>query len=417
MNVLVLGSGVTGIACAWYLQRDGHDVTVIDRHDGPAMETSFANGGQMSWGAASPWAAPDVPWLVLKWLFRPHSPLVLRPRFDPAMWIWMARMLGNIRPERYARNKERMLRLGRYSHECLAALRHDTGIEYDAQRRGALVLHREARDIEHAAREFPLLDRLGIDHRLFDRDACVRHEPALAGVKEKIAGGVYFPGDESGDCRKFTTSLAAMAARHGVRFAGSTTIERLVAAGDRIERVITSAGEITADACVLACGSYSPLLMRPLGIRLPVYPVKGYSITVPITNDAAAPQGTLTDETYKIVITRLGDRMRAAGTAELAGYDLSLRPSRLATLVHVVRDLFPHAGDVERAEPWTGLRPMTPDNPPILGVTPYRNLFLNTGHGTLGWTLSCGSGKVLADIISGRKPELDMEGLTLARFS
>lgn len=416
MKVLVLGGGVIGVTCAWYLRQDGHDVTVLDRNEEPARETSYANGGQVSWSAASPWAAPDVPRLALKWLFRPHSPLALRPRLDPAMWAWLLRMAGNLRMARYARNKERLLRLGRYSHDRLTELQQATGIDFDARRRGVLVLHRDARELEHAARDYPLLDRLGITYRPYDRAACLRQEPALAHVQEKIAGGVYFPGDESGDCRKFTLGLAARAAQQGVQFRGSVTVERFVADAGRIECVITSAGDMRADAYVLACGSYSPLLLRPLGVRLPVYPVKGYSITVPVTNDAAAPQGTLTDEAHKTVITRLGDRLRAAGTAELAGYDLTLRPSRVATLQHVVRDLFPHAGDVDRAEPWTGLRPMTPDNPPVLGETPYANLFLNTGHGTLGWTLSCGSGKVVADIIAGRDPGVDLEGLTLDRF-
>jgi D-amino-acid dehydrogenase len=417
MKIIVLGGGVIGVTCAWYLCRDGHDVTVLDRNDEPARETSFANGGQVSWSAASPWAAPEVPRLLLKWLFRPHSPLVLRPRLDPAMWAWTLRMLGNISFARYARNKERMLRLGRYSHARLAELRQATGIDFDARQRGVLVLHRDARELDRAGRDFPLLDRLGIVYRPYDRAACLRQEPALADVQGKISGGVYFPDDESGDCRKFALGLAARAAQQGAQFRGSVTVERLVAGAGRIEHVVTSAGTMRADAYVLACGSYSPLLMRPLGVFLPVYPVKGYSITMPVANDAAAPQGTLTDEAHKTVITRLGDRLRAAGTAELAGYDLTLRPARVAVLQRVVRDLFPRAGDVDRAEPWTGLRPMTPDNPPVLGATPYGNLFLNTGHGTLGWTLSCGSGKVVADIIAGRDPGVDLEGLTLDRFA
>ena len=409
MKVLVLGSGVIGVTAAYYLNRAGHEVTVVDRQNEPALETSFANGGQISWGAASPWAAPGIPLTALKWL--------LRPRLDPAMWAWLLRMLRNCTSARYARHKERLLRLARYSHECLVALRKETGIRYDERAHGVLVLHRKARDLDRAARDSALLDRLGIAYRVLDRAGCVAHEPALAAVSEKIAGGVLFPNDESGDCRMFTERLAQAAQQNGVRFLASTAIARLAAAGGRIEHVVTDRGALTADAYVLACGSYSPLLLRPLGIRLPVYPVKGYSITVPVTNEAGAPQGTLTDETYKVVITRLGDRLRAAGTAELAGYDLQLRPARLATLALVVRDLFPAAGDLARAEPWAGLRPMTPDNPPVLGATPYKNLYLNTGHGTLGWTMACGSGKVLADLVSGRAPEIDLEGLTLARFA
>jgi D-amino-acid dehydrogenase len=416
MKVLVLGGGVVGTSCAYYLTRAGHEVTIVDRQPQPALETSFANGGQVSWSAATPWAAPDVPLTALKWLFRRHSPLVLRPRFDPAMWTWLARMLANCREHRFLANKERMLRLARYSHECLKQLRVETGIHYDEQARGTLWLARTARDLDKSVRDARLLDRLGIPYRVLDRAGCVTQEPALARVREKIEGGIHFPGDESGDCRAFTLALAAHAEAAGARFEGDTTVRALAAEGGRIVHVATNRGKRRADAYVLACGAYSPLLLRPLGIRLPVYPVKGYSLTALIENAAAAPLGTLTDESYKVVITRLGRRLRAAGTAELAGYDLKLRPSRVATIAHVLRDLFPDAGDLARAEPWTGLRPMTPDNPPVLGATPYRNLLLDTGHGTLGWTMSCGSGRVLADLVSGREPEISLDGLSLARF-
>lgn len=417
MKILVLGSGVIGVTSAWYLARTGHDVTLVDRQPQPAMETSFANGGQVSWGAANPWAAPDIPGKALGWLFGRHSPLVLRPRLDPAMWLWLGQMLRNCTRARYLANKERQLRLARYSHACLTELRNELGLHYDHGTHGLLILYRSARDLEAATHEAQTLYRLGIAYRFLDRAACVVHEPALSDSRDKFMGGMLFPGDESGDCRRFTDELAARSQQHGVKFLASTNVVRLIADGDRISRIITDHGDLTADRYVLACGSYTPLLLKPLGIRLPVYPVKGYSITVPITNDAAAPQGTLTDETYKVVITRLGNRMRAAGTAELCGYDLTLRRARLDTLVHVVRDLFPSAGDLVDAEPWAGLRPMTPDNPPVIGVTPYQNLFLNTGHGTLGWTMACGSGKVLADLIAGRSPEINLDGLTLARFA
>ena len=416
MKILVLGSGVIGVTSAWYLARAGHEVTLVDRQPRPAMETSFANGGQVSWGAANPWAAPEIPGKAIAWLFKQHSPLVLRPSLDPALWSWLFQMLRNCTHTRYLANKERQLRLARYSHACLTELREQIGLHYDQSTHGLLILYRRAHDLEVATREAQLLDRLGIAHRFLDRGACVTHEPALRDSQDKIVGGMLFPGDESGDCRLFTEELAARAQQQGVRFLASTTVTRLVAEHDRIVRVVTDHGDLTADAYVLACGSDSALLLKGLGIRLPVYPVKGYSITVPIGNDAAAPQGTLTDETYKVAITRLGNRLRAAGTAELAGYDLTLRPARLATLKHVVHDLFPHAGDTTGAEAWAGLRPMTPDNPPVIGATPYKNLFLNTGHGTLGWTMACGSGRLLADILSGRKPEIDLDGLTLARF-
>ncbi|OGI53673.1 MAG: D-amino acid dehydrogenase small subunit [Candidatus Muproteobacteria bacterium RIFCSPHIGHO2_02_FULL_60_13] len=417
MKVLVLGGGVIGVTSAWYLHGAGHEVTVVDRQAGPGLETSFANGGQISWGAGNPWAAPGIPLKALKWMLRPHSPLVLRPRLDPALWTWLFSMLANCTPERYALNKERMLRVSRYSHECLVGLRRETGIHYDEHLTGVLELFRTARELDEAGRDITLLKRWGIDCHILDRAGCVAQESALRPSQEKIVGGLHFPGDESGDCFQFTQLLANLAMSQCVTFSFDTRIERLEANGDRLTRVVTDKGELTADAYVLACGSYSPLLLRPLGIRLPVYPVKGYSVTLPLTDAAAAPSSSVTDATYKIVITRLGDKLRGAGTAELAGYDLSLRPARLGAIKHVMADLFPDAVNQADALSWCGLRPMTPDNPPILGATTYKNLFLNTGHGTLGWTMACGSGKILADIVSGRPTDIDLKGLTLARFS
>ncbi len=417
MKVLVLGAGVIGVTSAWYLQRAGHEVTVVDRQAAPGLETSQANGGQVSWGAGTPWAAPGIPFKALKWMLRPHSPLVLRPRLDPALWRWLFSMLGNCTAARYTTNRERMLRLSRYSHECLAALRRDTGIHYDEHMTGILELFRTEQELDEAAHDAALLRQWGVECRLLDRAGCVAQEPALHVSREKIAGGLHFPGDESGDCLQFTQALAKLAESQGVKFSLNTTIEWLEADGDRVARVHTDKGVLTAEACVLACGSYSPLLARPLGIRLPVYPVKGYSLTLPLVDAAAAPTGSITDVTHKVVITRLGDKLRGAGTAELAGYDLSLRPSRLATIRHVLGDLFPGACDASQAQAWCGLRPMTPDNPPILGPSPYKNLFLNTGHGTLGWTMACGSGKILADLVSGHATDIDLNGLGLARFS
>ena len=417
MKILVLGSGVIGVTSAWYLSRAGHDVTVVDRQPEPGMETSHANGGQISWGASTPWAAPGIPFKALRWMFRPHSPLVLRPRLDPAMWSWLFKMLGNCTSARYAVNRERMLRLSRYSHECLVALRNETGIHYDERASGVLELFRTANELDEAADQSAMLESWGVPYQLLNPAMCVAHEPALRTAQEKIAGGMLLPGDESGDCLQFTRELARRAEASGVRFALSTSIDRLTANDKRMAGVMTDKGEMTADAYVLACGSYTPLLLRPIGIKLPVYPVKGYSATIDIGNEAAAPAGTLTDVSYKVVITRLGNKLRGAGTAELTGYDLSLRPSRCDTIKHVLHDLFPDAGDLSRAEYWCGLRPMTPDNPPILGTTIYKNLFLNTGHGTLGWTMACGSGKIIADLVSGHQPEIDMDGLTLARFS
>jgi D-amino-acid dehydrogenase len=408
---------VIGVTSAWYLHRAGHEVTVVDRQPAPGLETSHANGGQVSWGAGTPWAAPGIPLKAMKWMLRPHSPLVLRPRLDPAMWSWLFRMLANCTSARYAVNKERMLRLSRYSHECLVALRQETGIRYDEHLTGVLEVFRTQRELDDAARDAALLRQWDLDCRVLDRAGCVAQESALRASEEKIIGGLHFPGDESGDCFQFTQSLANLAISKGVTFSLNTRVDRLETHGDRLARVITDKGEITADVCVMACGSYTPLLLRPLGLRLPVYPVKGYSVTLPLVDSAAAPTGSVTDATYKVVITRLGDRLRGAGTAELAGYDLSLRRSRLATVSHVLSDLFPGAGNVAQAQDWCGLRPMTPDNPPVLGGTPYENLLLNTGHGTLGWTMACGSGKLIADLVSGQRPEIDLEGLTFSRFS
>jgi D-amino-acid dehydrogenase len=417
MKVLVLGGGVIGVTTAWYLRQAGHDVTLVDRQSAVGSETSHANGGQISWGAGVPWAAPGVPFKALAWMLRRHAPLVLRPRLDPAMWRWLFQMLANCTHERFAVNRERALRVARYSHACLVALRRDTGIHYDERVNGVLELFRSAKEFDEAAAESATLKQLGIDCQLLNRAGCIARESALRAAQEKIVGGLLFSDDESGDCLQFTRALAQRAASEGVRFALETRVERLEADGNRLDRVITDKGAMTADAYVLACGSYSPLLLKPLGIRLPVYPVKGYSLTVPLADARLAPAGSITDVTYKVVISRLGDRLRGAGTAELTGYDLSLRPSRLAAVSHVMMDLFPGAADWPKAVPWCGLRPMTPDNPPVLGATAYDNLFLNTGHGTLGWTMACGSARIVADIVSGRPPDIDVNGLTVARFS
>jgi D-amino-acid dehydrogenase len=417
MNVLVLGSGVIGVSTAHYLAQAGHDVTVVDRQAEPALETSFANAGEISPGYSAPWAAPGLPFKAVKWLFMRHRPLVIWPILDPAMWIWGLRLLRNCTEARYDVNKNRMLRLAEYSRACLGALRADTGIRYDERMQGTLQLFRTDAQVEGAGADIAILEHFGVRYELLDRAGCVRAEPALARVQQKIAGGLRLPGDETGDCFKFTQGLARIAAHAGVTFRQGVHIRAVHAAGERITGVATDAGELTADAYVVALGSYSPLLLRSLGIAVPVYPVKGYSLTVPITDAAKAPESTVMDETYKVAVTRLGDRIRVGGTAELKGYNLALREARRDTLDHVVADLFPGGGDVARATFWTGLRPMTPDGPPVIGPTRYTNLYLNTGHGTLGWTMAAGSGRVLADLISGRRPEVDLDGLTLARYA
>ena len=416
MKIIVLGSGVVGTTSAYFLAKAGHEVTVIERQPGAGLETSFANAGEVSPGLAAPWAAPGIPLRALQWLFMRHGPLVVRPKLDPAMWRWMAQMLGNCNVKSYEINKSRMVRLAEYSRDCLVALRADTGIAYDELSRGTLQLFRDQRQVADAAHDIAVLERYGVPYALLDVAGCEQAEPALAKVRGQVLGGLHLPGDETGDCFKFSQALAAMAAQLGVPFRNGVEIDQLVADGGSISAVRTSQGEFKADAFVMAMGSYSPLLLRPLGVKIPVFPVKGYSITMPVVDPAGAPESTVMDETVKIGITRLGDRIRVGGTAELAGYDTRLREARRAPLVRAVTDLFPHGGDLSQAKFWCGLRPMTPDGTPVIGPTPYRNLYLNTGHGTLGWTMSCGSARVLADIVSGRRPEISMDGLQMDRY-
>jgi len=370
VKVLILGSGVIGVTSAYYLARAGHDVTVVDRQPEPALETSFANAGEVSPGYSSPWAGPGVPVKAVKWLLMKHGPLVIRPKLDPVMWVWLLKMLRNCTSARYAVTAE----------------------------------------------DIAVLKQYGVPFEVLSREGCIAVEPALAGVKEKFVGGLRLPQDETGDCHMFTQSLARHAQALGVRFLFNTGIDRIVTEGARVSGVATSAGLLQADAYVLALGSWSSRLVAPLGISLPVYPVKGYSITVPIKDASGAPESTVMDESYKVAITRLGDRIRVGGTAEISGYSDKLYDARRATLDHSLTDLFPRGGDLAEATFWSGLRPMTPDGPPVIGRTHYANLHLNTGHGTLGWTMSCGSGRVLADMLSGRKPDIDVSALSVERY-
>jgi len=416
VKVLVLGGGVIGVTTAYYLASAGHEVTVVDRQAATALETSFANAGEVSPGYSSPWAGPGVPVKAVKWLLMKHGPLVIRPKLDPAMWVWLAKMLRNCTSARYAINKSRMIPLAEYSRNCLRALRAETAIQYDERDRGTLQLFRKQAQLDGTAGDIAVLKQYGVPYEVFDRDGCVGAEPALAAVKHKFVGGLRLPQDETGDCHMFTQALAAHAAKRGVQFRLETTIDHLITDASRISGVATSAGVFQADAYVVALGSWSPRLLRPLGISVPVYPVKGYSITVPIADPGAAPVSTVMDESYKVAVTRLGDRIRVGGTAEVSGYSNKLHPARQATLDHSLTDLFPRGGRLADATFWSGLRPMTPDGPPVIGTTRYANLHLNTGHGTLGWTMACGSGRVLADLLSGRKPDIDAAELALARY-
>jgi D-amino-acid dehydrogenase len=416
MHAVVLGSGVIGTSIAWHLARAGHEVTVVERQPASGLETSYGNAGEISPGLSAPWAAPGIPMKAIKWLLMQHSPLAIRPSLDPALWRWGFAMLANCNARSYEVNKARMVRVAEYSRDCLRELRVETGLRYDERSRGTLQLFRTERQVDGSAADIAVLERMGVPYQTLDRAGCLDYEPALARVQEKFVGGLRLPGDETGDCFKFTQALAVLAAQRGVRFLYDTAIESIEVEGGRVARVRTSRGEVQGDAYVLALGSYSPQLAAPLGLRLPVYPVKGYSITVPITDAAAAPESTVMDETYKVAVTRLGDRIRVGGTAELAGYSTVLRAGRRHTLEFVVNDLFPGGGDTARAEFWTGLRPMTPDGTPILGRGRQDNLWLATGHGTLGWTMSAGTGRLMADLLSGRKPAIDMEGLGVERY-
>jgi len=417
MRVVILGAGVIGVTTAWYLARAGHEVTVLDRQSGPALETSFANAGEISPGYSAPWAGPGIPMKAIKWLFMKHAPLIVQPMPDAAKVRWVLQMLTNCTSSAYAVNKSRMVRLAEYSRDCLIDLRKDTGIAYDQRTQGTLQLFRTQKQVEAAAKDIAVLQADGVPFEVLDRAGCIAAEPGLAQAGDKITGGLRLPGDETGDCFKFTNALADLATAAGVTFRYGVTIQGLDQDGGRVVAVRTDSGRITADAFVLAMGSYSPKLAAPLGMRLPVYPVKGYSITVPIVDEGRAPVSTVMDETHKIAITRLGDRIRVGGMAELSGFDNSLSPKRQATLRHSVEDLFGGAGDQARATYWCGLRPMTPDGTPIVGASPLSNLYLNTGHGTLGWTMAAGSGRMLADMISGRVTEIDSTDLGYARYA
>jgi D-amino-acid dehydrogenase len=415
MKITILGAGVIGVTSAYYLAKAGHEVTVVDRQQGPALETSFANAGEVSFGYCSPWAAPGIPQKALKWIFMEHAPLILRPKLDVAMLSWMFKMLTNCTSERYALNKSRMLRLADYSRLALAEVRTETNVDYDQRMQGTLQLFRTQAQLDASAKDVKALAADGIPFEVLDPEGCIRVEPALAHVRDKIVGGLLTPKDETGDCFKFTNLLSEKAINMGVRFEWGVNIKGLDIQGGAATGVVTDRGTIASDAVVVAMGSFSPLLVKPHGIDLPVYPVKGYSLTIPITDASRAPESTVMDETYKIAITRLGDRIRVGGMAEISGYTNDLGEARRRTLEHSVTDLFP-GGDVSKANFWSGLRPMTPDGTPVIGATKVRNLFLNTGHGTLGWTMSCGSAKLLADIVSGRKADIETKDLAVARY-
>lgn len=416
MRVLVLGSGVIGVTAAYFLSRAGHEVTVIDRRSGPGQEASFANGGQISASLAEPWANPEMPWKLLRWIGRKNAPLAFHLRADPDLWRWAFSFLSNCTPRRSAENLERALRVALYSREHLREIRETTGITYDERTEGALKIYRKARDFETACQRMAAMNALGSGLSALNQQACLDIEPALEPTGAKIAGAIYSPKDESGDAHSFTVKLSKEAARLGAHFKFNQTIRVLAPVAGRIERVITDRESFSADAIVVSLGSYSPLLLRPLGIRLPIYPAKGYSVTAPIRDSNRAPSRSITDEDKKLVFARFGDRLRVAGRAEFKGYDLKIDPARCQELAKDLESRFPGATDQDSPDYWAGLRPMTPDTLPIIGPSRFANLFLNTGHGTYGWTLAAGSGRIVADLVNGAQPAIKIDDLGTKRF-
>lgn len=416
MKVCVLGAGVVGVASAYYLNRAGHEVTVIDRQGSAGLETSFANGGQVSACHAAPWAGPAVPWLMLKWLGRNDAPLLYRLRADRDQWRWSWQFLMNCRAAKAKSNTVTTMKLALYSRELMPGIRADTGIDYDLQTRGILDIYRNRKELDAAIAQAAIYRDLGCDNKILGAKACIALEPALEEKGDELVGGIHTPNDESGDAHTFTRKLALVAAHRGTEFRFGETITALEAEGDHITGVITDKGRLEADAYVVSMGSYGPLLLKKLGIRLPVYPTKGYSVTIPTGGHNGAPTISITDEDHKLVYSRLGDRLRVAGTAEITGYDTTLNEARARSILEKAKSQFSGAGDFDKATFWTGLRPLTPDGMPVIDRAKYANLFLNTGHGTLGWTLCAGSGKALADMVSGTEPDIELSGFTLDRF-
>lgn len=415
MKVLILGSGVVGVTSAWYLARAGHDVTVVDRQHSAGEETSAGNAGQISPGYATPWAAPGIPLKAMKWMFQKHAPLAIRPDGSLTQLKWMWQMLKNCNESHYASNKARMVRIAEYSRDCLRQLRQDTGIHYHERQGGTLQLFRSEAQFAHASQDIAILKEAGVPYELLESHQLSSAEPALRAVAHKLTGGLRLPNDETGDCQMFTKKLAQMAQEAGVNFIFNCSVDRMIDDGERITGVQCGNEVMTADRYVVAFGSYSTQLLKGV-VSIPVYPLKGYSLTLPITDANSAPASTILDETYKVAVTRFEDRIRVGGMAEIVGYNTQLKDARRKTLELVVNDLYPNGGDLTRATFWTGLRPMTPDGTPIVGATKYKNLYLNTGHGTLGWTMACGSGQLIADLISGKTPVIPYSDLSVARY-
>lgn len=415
MHVVVIGAGIVGVTSAYYLRQHGFDVTVVERHARVAQETSLGNAGVIAPAYVGPWAQPGMPGKVLAYLLRPHAPVIFRPSADRALWRWLSRWYAECSLERFARNKERMRRLATYSRDELHALRTRLSIDYD-QAAGYLQLYRSDQEQQRAAPARRLLADAGVPHQLLSAAQCRELEPALEHSRP-FAGALFMPQDETGDCAAFAQRLGDVSQRDGVRFRFGAVALACETVGGRLAGVRVDGTTVPADACVIAAGADSVSLLAPLGIDVPLYPVKGYSATVAIAREDRAPRISVMDEAYKVAVTRMGTRLRVAGTAEIGSRALALRPAALRTLVRVASDWFPGAAPYEQADFWVGARPMLPDGPPLLGTTPIRGLHLNIGHGSSGWAMACGSARVVADLVAGRTPRIDLDGLTLARYA
>lgn len=417
MKVCILGAGVIGLTSAYYLAKKGVQVTVVDRQEDVALETSFANAGQVSPGYSAPWAAPGIPLKAVKWLFQKYAPLKISPEIELKKIAWMTKMLGNCTASAYNTNKSRMMALAEYSRDCFIDLRKEIGISYDEGQGGTLQLFRSDEQVDGAVKDIKVLKSLGVPHEVLTPTEILAVEPGLAPVIDKFKGGLRLTGDETGDCFTFCNALKKECESLGVEFKFNTAIEKLVVEQGQIKAIVTDKGDLECEQLLVCLGSYSKEMLKAVGLDVPIYPVKGYSLTVPISDPSFSPTSTIMDETYKVAVTRLGDRIRAAGTAELAGYNLDLPKVRTDTIAHVVGDVFPQGADLKQAEYWTGLRPMTPDGTPIIGGTSIKGLYLNTGHGTLGWTMCCGSAAVIADIMAGEKTAIDSSDLAVQRYA